>query len=357
MHYNDEKLSRIRLENADLAVLEDIKPWTVAKYMEYVEGEGGACVLNIHAADPEIYRGLPAEKVERANIAQRNAMRPYRDYTMNDRIQWSIVAVPSPAWAKKIFPDLPEEAAQEALWEAIFEVTRMNEPDPVAAWRTHLDAMARHRDFLNEQRFDAVHLKSANGTDLVIGLAQDHLWEIAEAHTPEGYVFMPNIPTEEVYTAPHRERVNGTVVGTKPYVYNGDIIDGFTITFRDGKAVAHTARVGDDLLESLLTTDEGACRIGEIALVPYSSPISQKGLLFYSTLFDENAACHIAFGAGYPGTVAGGTAMDTAALLEKGVNESVIHDDVMVGAADMDIDGIRPDGARVPLFRGGEWVI
>lgn len=357
VHYGDEKLARLRLQNAALPVLEEVKDWTVQKYMAYVEGEGGACVLNIHSDDPEIFKGLSAEKVEKANLALRKAMRPYRAYTMNDRIQWCIAAIPSPAWALKIYPALSQEAAMEALWDAIFDVTRMKEPDPAAAWRHHLDSMAAHRDFLNNARFSAIHLKSANGTDLTVGLADDHLWEVAEGYTPEGYRFLPNVPTEEVYTAPHRERVNGTVAGTKPYVYNGDIIDGFTVTFENGRVISHTARVGNELLESLLSTDEGACRIGEIALVPYSSPISQKGLLFYSTLFDENAACHIAFGAGYPGNVKGGTHMDTPALLQKGVNDSVIHDDVMVGAPDSDIDGICEDGSRVPLFRQGEWVI
>ncbi len=353
--YRDEKLTRIQMENASLETLADVKPWYLRSYLDYIESDGGACVLNIISADPEALKGIDSAKIETATNAQRNALQAYRDYTMSDRIQWSIVAVPSPAWATKIFPGLSEEEAIERLWNTIFAVTRMSEADPVAAWRAHISGMQAHAEFLNAQRFSAVRLTSKNGTNLTVGLADDHIWESAQSKTPEGYAFLPNIPTEEVFTAPHKDNVNGIVYGTKPYVYNGNIIDEFSITFENGKVVAHAAKQGEELLTTLLNTDEGARHIGEIALVPFSSPINQTGLLFYNTLFDENASCHMAFGAGYPGTVEGGTTMTKEELLAKGVNDSLVHEDVMIGAEDTDIFGIKADGTEIQLFKNGEW--
>jgi Leucyl aminopeptidase (aminopeptidase T) len=355
IHYNDEKLSRVRLENASVEALEDVKPWVLRSLLDYVEGEGGACVLNIASADPEIFKGLDGEKVQTANIARRNALKPYREYTMSNRIQWSIVAIPSPSWAKKVFPDVTDEEAVEKLWDAIFSVTRMNEADPIAAWKEHIDSMNRRAKVLNDESFDAIRVTSKNGTNLTIGLADDHIWEAAGGHTQDGYAFLPNIPTEEIFTAPHKDRVNGTVYGTKPYVYNGNIIKNFSVTFENGKVISRDAEEGKEFLTSLLDTDEGARHIGEIALVPFSSPISQTGLLFYSTLFDENASCHIAFGAGYPGTVEGGATMTREELAAKGVNDSLVHDDVMIGAEDTDIVGLHKDGREVQIFKDGEW--
>ena len=355
IHYNDEKLSRTRLENADVETLGDVKPWVLRSYLDYVESEGGACALNIASADPEIFKGVDGKKVEVANIARRNALKPYREYTMSDRIQWSIVAVPSPAWATKVFPDVSEDEAMQKLWDSIFSVTRMNEADPVAAWTKHIEEMEKHADFLNKEPFNAIRITSKNGTNLTVGLADDHVWETARAHTQDGYFFLPNIPTEEIFTAPHKDKVNGIVYSTKPYVYNGNIIKSFSVTFEDGKVVAHTAEQGEEFLTSLLGTDEGARHIGEIALVPYSSPINQTGLLFFSTLFDENASCHMAFGAGYPGTVKGGANMTREELAAKGVNDSLVHDDVMIGAEDTDIFGLYEDGREIQLFKNGEW--
>ena len=201
-----------------------------------------------------------------------------------------------------------------------------------------------------------MHFESANGTDLTVGLADTHIWEAAGGHTPQGYAFLPNIPTEEVFTAPHKDRVDGIVHGTKPYVYNGEIIDGFWVRFERGRVVEYHADKNEELLGHLLDTDEGARHIGEVALVPASSPINRSGILFYSTLFDENAACHIAFGAGYPGTVKGGNEMSKEQLLALGVNDSLVHEDVMIGAADTVITGKTKDGRTVPLFQHGEWV-
>ena len=354
MKYSDERFSRLRLERTDLATLEAVPPYEVRSYLDYAEREGGACILNILAEDPEIFRGIDAEKINRAFAARRKALAGWRELTMKDRVQWSIVAIPSPAWAKKVFPG--EENAEEKLWKAIFDVCRVREGgDVVAAWREHVAEAAARRDQLNAWKLDRVRMRSANGTDLTVGLAEGAIWEGAKSLTPEGYEFIANIPTEEVFTAPDRLRVDGVVYATKPYVYNGDVIDGFWFRFENGLVTDFGAKQGEELLRKMLETDEGAKRIGELALVPASSPINRSGLLFYNTLFDENAACHIAFGDGYPGTVEGGTSLTPEELLARGVNNSIIHEDVMVGAADMTITGYPKEGGEVAIFEHGEW--
>lgn len=355
VHYSDEKLARIKMEHTAVEVLEDVKPWVQRSFLDYVQSEGGACVLSIIARDPEIYKGLDTAKIDRANQAAMKAQEEWRSYTMSDKIQWSIVAIPSAPWAQKVFPGVPAEQAQAQLWDAIFDVCRVKDGNVVEAWKAHVAKMTARRDRMNALGLESIRLQSANGTDLTIGLADGHVWEGAQSKTPEGYTFIANIPTEEVFTAPHRDRVDGVVKGTKPYVYNGNLIEGFSVTFKAGKVAAYTAERGEELLGQLLDTDEGARHIGEIALVPASSPINRRGILFYNTLFDENAACHIAFGKGYPGTVEGGTAMTKAGLLAHGVNDSIIHEDVMVGAPDMRITGRTRAGETVAIFENGEW--
>ena len=250
---------------------------------------------------------------------------------------------------------MPVDEAMEKLWALIFEVCRVTTGDPVSAWKEHVAKTKARRDQLNAWQLDSVHMTSANGTDLTVGLAEDATWEGASSVGENGVEFIANVPTEEVFTAPHRDRVDGVVYGTRPYVYNGQLIDGWHVTFRDGKVVEHGAEKNADLLGELLSTDENACRIGEFALVPASSPIRKSGVLFYNTLFDENAACHIAFGAGYPTNIAGGRGMTRAQLLEKGLNDSAIHEDVMVGAADSRVTGLRKNGETVEIFQDGEW--
>ncbi len=357
MHYDDEKFSRIKMQYTDTEVLEDVKPWILQSYLNYAESEGGASVLRIVARDPEIYKGIDTEKIARVNNAISRALKPWRNYTMNDKVQWSIVAVPSAAWAQKVYPGMDSDAAQERLWATIFDVCRVSGGNVVQAWHEHVEKTVQKRNRLNELNLDSVRLVSANGTDLTIGLADDAVWEGAQSTTPEGYTFIANIPTEEVFTAPHRKRTNGIVFGTKPYVYNGNIINNFSLTFKDGIVVNYSAQTGADLLEELLNTDDGARSLGEIALVPNSSPINKSGVLFFNTLFDENASCHIALGAGYPGTIVGGSTMTTPELLEKGVNDSLVHEDLMVGAPDMTITGLTKDGETVTIFKNGEWAI
>ena len=256
-----------------------------------------------------------------------------------------------------MFPELEPDAAIEKLWQLIFDVCRVTGGDPVNEWKAHLDRLTSLGEKMNALDLESVHFESANGTDLTVGLAEQAIWESAGSKSEKGVFFLPNIPTEEVFTAPHKDKVNGIVYGTKPYVFNGQLIKGFHVTFEDGKVVEHGAEEGADLLGRLLDTDEGARHIGEVALVPASSPINRSGALFYSTLFDENAACHIAFGASYPGTTEGGTGLTKEQLEERGMNQSTIHEDVMIGAEDSHITGKCRDGRTVELFRDGVWVL
>lgn len=357
IRWEDEKAARIRMELGEEEALSETKPYELRSYLDYAESEGGCCLLAIHASDPEIFKGLDTGKINRVSLAKQEAMKSWREYTMKDRVQWCVVAIPTPAWAASVFPGLSEDEAQEKLWSAIFDVCRVTGGDPVSAWKEHVAKTTACRDRLNELQLESIHMTSANGTDLTVGLAEGHTWEGACSKAENGTVFIANVPTEEVFTAPHRERVNGVVKGTKPYVYNGQLIEGFSVTFKDGVVVEYSAEKNAELLGQLLDSDEGARRIGEIALVPASSPINRSGLLFYNTLFDENAACHIAFGAGYPTTVKGGAAMTTEELLACGVNDSAIHEDVMVGAEDMTITGLTKTGETVTIFENGEWAI
>ena len=342
VRWEDDKLTRLNMELADEKDLTAMKPYELRSYLDYAE-------------DPEALAGLDAGKLNRVSLARRTFLKPWQEYTMNDRVQWCVAAVPAPGWAAKVFPELPVDEAVEKLWQVIFDVCRVSTGDPVTAWQEHVAKTKARRDQLNAWNLDRVHIVSANGTDLTVGLADDATWEGASSKTEGGIEFIANVPTEEVFCAPHRERVNGTVYGTKPYVYNGQLIEGWHVTFKDGQVIEHGAEKNAGLLAELLSTDENANRIGEVAFVPASSPINRSGVLFFNTLFDENAACHIAFGAGYPTNIQGGSAMTRAQLMEKGLNDSAIHEDVMIGAPDTHITGVTKDGREVTIFVGGEW--
>ena len=328
---------------------------SAAQAAQYLAATQGNILLTTGAKELAAFAGLDAAKINRVNLARRKFLKPWQEYTMNDRVQWCVAAVPAPSWAAKVFPGIPVEEAMEKLWALIFDVCRVSTGDPVSAWKAHVAEGRRHRDQLNAWNLDHIHMTSSNGTDLTVGLADDATWEGASSKAENGTDFIANVPTEEVFCAPHRERVNGIVYGTKPYVYNGQLIEGWHVTFKDGKVVEHGAEKNASLLAELLSTDENACRIGEIALVPASSPINQSGVLFYNTLFDENAACHIAFGAGYPTNIKGGSKMNRTELLAKGLNDSAIHEDVMIGAPDTNVIGTTKNGKEVTIFTNGEW--
>lgn len=268
-------------------------------------------------------------------------------------MSWTVVSAADQAWAEKVFPEKKGQAAIDALWEEIFKTTRIDKADPVKAWHEHDQKLHEKSDWLNEQQFSALHYVSPV-TDITIGLPENHVWEGAGSFTPEGTEFMANMPTEEVFTAPDNRRINGYVTATKPLSYAGNILEGMRFSFKDGKVVEATAEKGQDVLDELLK-NAGADSLGEVSLVPDESPISQSGIIFYNTLYDENASDHLALGAAYPFNVQGGREMSNEELLEHGVNVSKTHVDFMVGSSEMNIDGIKEDGTVVPVFRNGNW--
>ncbi len=315
----------------------------------------GAARLAITGGNPALLAGQDPGKVARANLAFSKASRPALDLITRHEINWSIVPFATPAWAALVFPDLPSNDAVARLWDAIFAATRVDTPDPVAAWQTHQAALARRVDYLNSKSYSALRY-AGPGTNVTVGLATDHLWLGGGTVAGNGLACLPNMPTEEVFTTPHRERVDGQVTSTKPLSYQGMLIRDIRVRFENGRIVESSASTGADVLEQMLNSDEGARRLGEVALVPHSSPISASGLLFWNTLFDENAASHIALGQAYSTCIRGGDAMSPFQLANTGANESLIHVDWMIGSAQMDIDGITEDNTAEPLMRAGEWV-
>lgn len=314
----------------------------------------GAAWLVIAGDDPALLTGQDPDKVARAERTRWQAYRPALQYIFNFDINWTIVSYATPAWAKAIFPNDTEEVAVNKLWDAIFAASRVDTPDPIAAWQMHNDALAARNKFLNDKRFAALHFRGP-GTDLRVGLADDHEW-VGGAHTAKnGIVFNPNIPSEEVGTAPHKDRVEGVVRSTKPLCYQGTLIEGIAVRFAGGRIVEANADKGQDVLRKVLESDEGARRLGEVALVPESSPIAKSGLLFYNTLYDENAASHIALGQSYSRCFVNSGSLSPAELDAKGANRSLLHIDWMIGSPNVDIDGIAADGTPTPLMRAGEW--
>ncbi len=356
MSWGDELSARIKYDMAGTAVFSEFPEWRRAFYTDYAEQ--GAAFISIAARDPEIFSGVDPERLTLAQQAAGAALLEYRARLMANKNTWCVASVPTAAWAKKVFPEASEDEAVAKLWDAIFRTVRIGgEQDVVAAWHNHIDYLHRAAKFLNDNDFASLHYTNELGTDLTIELPEGHLWaggsEMAATHVP----FVANLPTEEVYTLPKRDGVTGRVVASKPLVYQGSLIEHFWLEFEGGKVVRFHAEKGEDVLAELLKTDEGSARLGEVALVPYDSPISKSGLLFYNTLFDENAACHLALGKAYPTCLKGGEDMDSVTLLQHGVNDSLLHEDFMVGSRDLAITGTRrSDGREVPVFRNGNFV-
>ncbi len=315
----------------------------------------GAARLGITGADPSLLSGQDPEKVSRANLATSKAYRPALELITRHEINWSIVACATPAWARFVFPGEPDEVAVAKLWDAILSSSRLDGPDPVAAWKEHSRSLQQRAAMLNAKRYIALRY-TGPGTELEIGLADGHLWLGGGTTALNGVPCLPNIPTEEVFTTPHRERAHGTVRSTKPLSYQGTLIEEIAVRFEGGRVVEARAKTGQEVLERMLATDEGAGRLGEVALVPHSSPISASGLLFSNTLFDENAACHIAMGQAYSTCVQNGDTLKPEELAARGANESLIHVDWMIGSEALDIDGVTASGTTEPVMRAGEWV-
>ena len=310
--------------------------------------------LAIAGDNPMLLSGEDPEKVSRASKANSIAYRPAMEKIVNFDINWNIIAYPSASWAKQVFPDDEENVAVAKLADAIFAASRVDNDDAVAAWQKHNAALASRTDWLNGHRFHALHY-TGPGTDLTVGLADRHEWVGGASVAKNGIVCNPNIPTEEVFTTPHARRVSGHVVSTKPLSYQGTLIDGIAVRFEEGRIVEAKATRGEEVLNKVLDTDEGARRLGEVALVPHSSPISKSGLLFFNTLFDENAACHVALGQCYSKCFVNGDKLTSEQIAAQGGNKSFIHIDWMIGSDKIDIDGVHADGRRVPVFRKGEW--
>ncbi|WP_425074246.1 aminopeptidase [Sagittula sp. S175] len=349
---SDDAVARARFQNAQDESFDKAADWM---YRGMAEAFGnGAARMAVAGADPMALAKEDPAKVARANKANSIAYKPALEKISNFHINWNIVAWPTAGWARQVFPDLPEDEAIVKLADAIFTASRVRVDDPVAAWAEHNAALAARSKWLNAERFDALHF-TGPGTDLVVGLADGHEWHGGASTAQNGVTCNPNIPTEEVFTTPHAHRVNGTVRATKPLSYNGALIEEIEMRFVDGRAVEARSTSGETVLQSMIDSDEGARRLGEVALVPHRSPISDTGLLFYNTLFDENAACHIAMGQCYSKCFLDGASLTAEQVAAQGGNASMIHVDWMIGGPETDIDGVRADGSRVPVFRKGAW--
>jgi len=354
VEWNDDELTRIKYEQAPDEAFLEYPMWRAKGWEEMAENN--AAFLSVIASNPDLLSGIDPERIANANKTAGQALHKYRSYAMSDKISWSVIAVPSAGWAAKVFPDTPAERQEGALWDAIFAATRVNESDPVAAWKAHTQKLDERADFLNAKKYKALHYK-AEGTDLVVELADGHIWVSGGSVNAAGTPFVANMPTEEVFTAPKKDGVNGVVKSTKPLSYGGNLIKDFTLTFEKGRVVKLEAAEGQAVLQRLIDTDEGSAYLGEVALVPHRSPISDTNIVFFNTLFDENASSHLAIGNAYAFCLEGGKTMSQEELTAAGLNNSITHVDFMIGAADMNIDGELPNGTREPLFRDGNWAI
>lgn len=345
--------TRLRYEYESQEQFETFPDWRREFSLSYYRQN--AAFLSLISANPYLMSGIDTKKIFAWQKAQNEALKEYIDGMMASKTTWLVAAVPSKVWASILYPGLEDDAACDALWNQILQSSRADGADPLADWDAHLANLAARRQWMTEQHFAALHYTNSLGTDLTIRLPENHIWQGGAETSASGISFNANIPTEEIYTAPRADGVDGVVYSTKPLVYNGNVIDTFHLVFKDGKVVEAHAETGDDVLQKLVAIDEGASRLGEVALIPYHSPISLSNILFYETLFDENASCHLALGASYPTCLAGGAEMTKEETEQAGLNDSMIHVDFMVGSPDLSITGIKADGSKVPVFLHGDW--
>lgn len=353
VHYGDQKLTKIKLENSSLETISNIPEWQAESYNYYARQE--ACFISISASDPDGLKGVSVEKIGASQKARTSALKEYFDNSMSNKCRWCVLSVPTLSWAKKVFPKVSDDEAMESLWDVIFKTVRVDTENPVNAWEKHNAYLEEKIKFMNNNNFKSVHLKSANGTDLNIELPEGHIWAGGSERDVNGIPFNANMPTEEVFTLPKKTGVNGIVYSSKPLSYGGNLIDNFSITFKDGKAIDFTAETGYDVLNQMLESDEGAKYLGEVAFVPYNSPISNSKLIFFNTLFDENAACHLAFGRAYESCVKDADKYSEEELEKIGVNNSIIHVDFMIGTSDLEVTGINENGETIQIFSNGNW--
>ncbi len=355
VQWSDDKIGRMRFEYAPMEVFETFPQWKVDENLAYAKAGDG--FVTVTGTDPEAFKGVDVDKMVAANKASDAANKEFINMMLRMDFKWNVVAVPTLEWAKKVFPDTLEDEAVAKLWDAIFHTMRIGEGDAVARWEAHANNLAEKCRILNKYQFDALHYENSLGTDFTVGLVEGHHWEGGADTADSGVKFFANMPTEEIFTMPHRLRAEGRLVSSMPLSYNGNMIDHFSLTFKEGRVVDFSAEEGEDVLSRMLDMDEGARRLGEVALVPYASPISDLGILFYNTLFDENASCHFALGASYPTNMDGSEGLSEDELKERGGNASMIHVDFMVGTRDLSVTGLTKDGRKVPVFRNGNWAI
>ncbi|MBR2067502.1 MAG: aminopeptidase, partial [Solobacterium sp.] len=355
VNWRDADLYKMKIAYQSEDSLKEVADWQYDK--RKYEQDRGACYLSLLSDAPDVYQDVDTEKfaIEKRAIAKK--MGPLMHYTMNNEGQWCVVGLPSVEWAKHVFPNKSDEEAFKALEDMLYEVVRIKEDnDPIAEWKEHEAKLQERANKLNAYRFKELHFTSELGTDVYVGLVKGHIWVGGGCSTPKGVFFEPNLPTEEIFCMPEKTKVNGVVYASKPLNYGGKLIENFHFTFKDGKVVEYHAEKEEEALKQLLEMDEGSSYLGEVALVPYDSPISKSNLLFYETLYDENAACHLALGRPYPENIQDGCTMSEEELIAHGANHSNEHEDFMFGTREMNIDGIQEDGTVIPIFRKGNFV-
>ncbi len=356
VQWSDAALTREKYLRAADEVFDEFPEWQTRFLTDYAEA--GAARLSVSGADPEALRGVDPERMLRAERASKKPLERYRRLYMSNFVPWCVAAFPVPGWAKKVFPGCPEEEAMEKLWEAVLASVRITgDGKAVERWREHLALLEARKNRLNELRFRSLHYTNSLGTDLTVRLPEDHLWAAGSSVTPKGQVFVPNMPTEEIFTAPLRTGVDGVVRAALPLVEQGNVIEDFSFTVKEGRITEVRAARGEEFLRAAVSLDEGASFFGEVALVPYDSAVSNLDVLFYNTLFDENARCHLAFGEAYPECIRGGEDMTPEELEAHGLNRSIQHADFMIGTADLSIVGTTRDGREIPVFTEGNFAI
>lgn len=351
--WKDELFSKMRFLQAPEEVFEEFPEWQKEFYLSYVKQ--GAAFISIAASDPELLKDVSPDRVAKVQKTSNIALQEYRERLMSNKNAWCVVSIPTASWAKKVFPHLRENEAVEALWDAIFKTVRVDAKDPVGAWNQHKKNLKVSAQFLNDHQFKYLRYKNSLGTELEIELPEGHIWLGGSEYTPEGVEFIANMPTEEVFTLPKKTGANGIVVSSMPLNYNGNLIDKFSLTFKEGKIIEFTAEKGYEVLKKLIETDEGSYYLGEVALVPYDSPISNAKILYFNTLFDENASCHLAIGKAYPVCIKEGKNMSKEELDKLGVNDSLTHVDFMIGTEDLEIIGIKGSGEEISVFKNGNF--
>ena len=352
---DDDRFYRLGAKYQSVTTMAKFYPWSKARYI--YRKKHNVSTLYIDDADPDGLKGVNQAKLAKARMKQYPKIKPYRD-ALEGKYKWCIGAVPGKAWAKKVFPDVSEEEAMEKLWEAIFHTSRVDGVDAVANWDKHNAELVEKRNKLHDLDLVELHYEASNGTNFTVGLIPGMLWGAGIEETQnDKRTFNPNIPSEEVFTTPMRGKAEGLLVASKPLSYMGELIENFSIRFKDGKVCEVKAEKGQKLLETMVKMDEGASMLGEVALIPFASPINETGILFYNTLFDENAACHVALGMGFRECYPNSEGMTTEELLEKGVNDSMIHVDFMIGTKDLSIVGTNSKGDKIQIFKDGEWAI